>query len=44
VWLASVAVLRHRRDRATWTWFVASLAAVVLFAAAQFATADVYPA
>ena len=42
VWLATTAVLRHRRDRVTWAWFAVSLIAVVAFAAVQFATADVY--
>jgi hypothetical protein len=42
IWLATIAVLRHRRDRATWIWFGASLALVSGFAAGQFATADVY--
>jgi hypothetical protein len=44
VWLTTIAVLRHRRDRATWIWFGASLIAVGALAAVQIATADVYPA
>jgi hypothetical protein len=43
IWLGTVAVLRHRRDRITWAWFAVSLATVVAFAAAQFTVADVYP-
>jgi hypothetical protein len=43
VWLATTAVLRHRRDRVAWSWFAGSFVAVVAFAAVQFATADVYP-
>jgi hypothetical protein len=43
VWLATTAVLRHRRDRVAWAWFAGSLVAVVAFAAVQFAIADVYP-
>jgi hypothetical protein len=42
VWLGTVAVLRHRRDRVTWTWFAGSLVAVIAFVAVQIATADVY--
>jgi hypothetical protein len=44
IWLATIAVLRHRRDRVTWIWFAASLLAVSAFAAAQIASADVYVA
>jgi hypothetical protein len=43
VWLATTAVLRHRRDRVAWAWFTGSFVAVVAFAAVQLATADVYP-
>jgi hypothetical protein len=42
LWLTSVAVLRHRRDRTTWTWFGGSLAAVIILAAVQITTAEVY--
>ncbi len=44
VWLTTIAVLRHRRDRVTWTWFTASLLIVSALAAVQIATADVYTA
>ena len=42
VWLASVAVLRHRRDRTTWAWFAGSLVAVIALGAIQITTAEVY--
>jgi hypothetical protein len=42
VWLATLAVLRHRRDRVTWAWFAASLLAILVFASAQVLTADSY--
>lgn len=34
-WFVTIAVLRHRRDRAAWTAFAVALATVVLFAAVQ---------
>ena len=44
VWLTTVAVLRHRRDRVAFIWFGVSLLAVLAFAAVQIMTADVYAA
>ena len=35
VFLVIVAVLRHRRDRLTWTVFALSLGALLMFAVAQ---------
>lgn len=34
-WFVTIAVLRHRRDRAAWTAFAITLAAVVMFAVVQ---------
>jgi hypothetical protein len=39
-----VAVLRHRRDRVTWTWFGASLAVVIVVTAIQFMVAEEFVA
>ncbi len=38
-WFGSIAVLRHRRDRRSWAWFVVSLAALVGVGLVQVATA-----
>lgn len=38
-WFGSVAVLRHRRDRRTWAWFVVSLAALMGIGLVQVLTA-----
>ncbi len=44
VWLTTVAVIRHRRDRRAWVAFGCSLAAVVALAAIQVMTSDKYMA
>lgn len=44
VWLTTVAVVRHRRDRRAWVAFGCSLAAVVALAAIQVMTSDKYMA
>jgi hypothetical protein len=40
VWCTTVAVLRHRRDRAAWLWFGATLATLLLCVVAQFLVTD----
>ena len=44
VWLTTVAVIRHRRDRRAWVAFGCSLAAVVALAVIQVTTSDKYMA
>ncbi len=44
VWLTTVAVIRHRRDRRAWVAFGCSLAAVVALAIIQIMTSDKYMA
>jgi hypothetical protein len=44
VWLTTVAVIRHRRDRRAWLAFGCSLAAVVALAVTQVMTSDTYVA
>jgi hypothetical protein len=40
VWFTTVAVLRHRRDRAAWLWFGATSGVLMAFVVAQFLVAD----
>lgn len=42
VLFAAIAVLRHRRERGSWTWAGVSLAAVLAFAAVQALTFETY--
>jgi hypothetical protein len=42
VMFGSIAVLRHRRDRAVWSWCVVSAVAVISFAVIQLVVADRY--
>jgi hypothetical protein len=42
VWLVTIAVLRHRRDRTTWTAFGAASVAVVTLAVAQLLVFETY--